>query len=164
MSMSSDMNMGSVEDQSVDGPHTDTQTMDNSASMPAGMDMTPGHNDGVAGTFTRLDARQGHSMAMSLQPESLPETLMRTVEPEMGARATLNHSGTLSPCMHELCSQTSMSVSPPTGDHSQLSSLRGMPLGISNSLNIWTTFHWIRPGTPPPKILAVDRLTTPLRI
>lgn len=164
MSMSSDMNMRSGESEHVAGPQMGADSTNDSTSMPSDMEMGPDNNENMVGADTNLDARPGHSMAMSPRPEGVTEILVRATKAEMGATAMLNHSGTLSPCMHEPCSQTSMSVSPPTGDHSQPSSLHWMPTGISSPFNIWTTFHWISPGTPPPKILAVDHLTTTLRI
>lgn len=42
----------------------------------------------------------------------MTESFIRVVKTEMGTRAVLNHSGTVSSCLHEPCSQTSMSVSP----------------------------------------------------
>lgn len=161
MSMSSDMDMRPSESERGVGPHTDDATID---SMPADMDMGPDHSNSMAGTDTNLTARPGHAMAMPPQLEGVAESLVRAPKAETGTRAMLTHPGTLSSCMHEPCSQTSMSVSPPTGDHLQPSSLRWMLTVISNSANIWTTFHWTRPGTSPPRILAVDHLTTTLRI
>jgi hypothetical protein len=164
MSMSAEMNMGSGEDQRMEGPHTDAHTTIDSMSMAADMDMTLDQSNSMAGTDTNLDARLGHSMAMPPQPESVTETLGRTAKAEMGATASLNQFRSLRPCMHEPCSQNSMSVSPPTGDHSQPKSVVGMPTDIFNPLNFWTAFQWIKSGPPPPTILAVDCLTTTLRI
>jgi hypothetical protein len=164
MSMSSDMNMRSGEREHVAGPQIGADSTSDSTPMPSDMDMGPDNSENMAGADTNLNARPGRPMAMPAQLEGVTETSVRAAKGETGARAMLNHSGTLSPCMHEPCSQTSMSVSPPTGDHSQTSSLHLVPTAISSPFNIWTTFHWIRPGTPPPKILAVDHLTTTLRI
>jgi hypothetical protein len=164
MSMSSDMHTRSGESERVAGPQMGADLTTYSISMPPGMDMGSDNSENMAGADTNLNARPGHPMAMPAQLAGLTETSVRAAKGEMGARVMLNHSGTLSPCMHEPCSQTSMSVSPPMGDHSQTSSLHLVPTGISNPGNIWTTFHWIRPGTPPPKILAVAHLTTTLRI
>jgi len=130
-------------------------------SMSSDMDMGGFDSGSTAGADTKLHAIPGHSTAMAPQIEAVTETSVRLAKDAMGGRV---NSGSLSPCMHEPCSQTSMSVSPPTVDHSQPSSQHWVPTGISNPVNIWTTFHWAKPGTSPPKILAVDHLTTTLRI
>jgi hypothetical protein len=164
MSMSPDMDMRSREGEHAIGPQMGPDPMTDSMPMPSDMDMGADNSGSPAGADTKLHARLGHSMTMPQQLEGLTETSVRVAKGEMGGRAMLDHSGSLSACMHEPCSQTSMSVSPPTGDHSQPTSLYWMPTGISNPVNIWTTFHWTSPGTSPPKILAVDHLTTTLRI
>jgi hypothetical protein len=162
MPTSSETHMRSGESEHVAGPQMGLTS--DSTPMPSGMDMGSDGSDGMAGADTNLNARPSHPMGMPSQLEGVTEPSVRSEKAEMGARAMLKRSGTLSPCVHEPCSQTSMSVSPPTGDHSQTSSLHLVPTGISNVCNIWTTFHWIRPGTPPPKILAVAHLTATLRI
>jgi hypothetical protein len=164
MSMSSDMDIRSGESELMAGPQTGADPMTDSMPMTSDMDMGGDDSGSTAGADTKLHTRPGHSTAMAPQIEGVTETSVRVAKGEMGGRVMLNHSGSLSPCMHEPCSQTSMSVSPSTVDHSQPSSLHWVPTGISNPVNIWTTFHWTRPGTSPPKILAVDHLTTTLRI
>lgn len=161
MSMSLDMDMHSGESMV---PQMDADATIDSMPVPADTDMGSDDSDSMVGTDAYLNARAGHPMAMSPQLEGVIETSVRVAKDEMGGRSMLNRSGSLSPCMHEPCSQTSMSVSPPTGDRSQPTSRFWMPTGISSPFNIWTSFHWIRPGTPPPKILAVDHPTTNLRI
>jgi hypothetical protein len=165
MSMSLDMDMHSGESEHAVEPQMGADATIDSMPVAADMDMGSDGSDSMAGTDAYLNARPLHSMAMSPQSEDVTETLVRAAKAEiMDVRVLLDRSGTLSPCMHEPCSQTSMSVSPPAGDHSRPSSLHLMPTGISSPFNFWTSFHWIRPGTPPPKILAVDHLTTTLRI
>jgi hypothetical protein len=164
MSMSLDMDMHSGESEHTVEPQMGADATIDSMPMPADIDMGSDGSDSMAGADAYLNARAGHFMAMSPQLEGVIETSVRVAKGEMGGRTMLNRSGSLSPCMHEPCSQTSMSVSPPTGDRSQPTSLYWMPTGISSPFNIWTSFHWTRPGTPPPKILAVDHPTTTLRI
>jgi hypothetical protein len=164
MSMPSDMDMHPVESERMVGAHIGADATAVPMSMPADMDMGPDDSNSMASSDANLNARPGQTLAMPPQLEGVTESFGRAAKAEMGTRAMLNHSGTLSSCMHEPCSQTSMSVSPPTGDHSQTSSLHWMPIGISNPVSLWIGFHWIRPGTPPAKILAVDHLTTTLRI
>ena len=161
MSMSLDMDMHSGE--SV-VPQMGADATIDSMPMPADMNMGSDDSDSMVGTDAYLNARAGSHMAMSPQLEGVIETSVPAAKDEMGGVSMLNRSGSLSPCMHEPCSQTSMSASPPTGDRSQPTSLFWMPTGISSPFNIWTSFHWIRPGTPPSKILAVDHPTTTLRI
>lgn len=163
MSMSSDMDMRPSESERAVGPHTDDATAD-SMAMPSDMDMGSDHGEGGAGSDANLSGRPGHSMAMPAQHEGVTESSASAAEVEMGTRAMFNHSGTLSSCMHEPCSQTSMSLSPPTGDHLQPSSLHWMPTGILIPVQMGNSVHWIRAGSPPSNILAVDHLTTTLRI
>ena len=161
MSMSSDMDIRAGKSELVAGPQMGADPMTNSMPMASDMDMAGDDSGSTAGADTKLHAIPGHSTAMAPQIEAVTETSVRLAKDAMGGRV---NSGSLSPCMHEPCSQTSMSVSPPTVDHSQPSSQHWVPTGISNPVNIWTTFHWAKPGTSPPKILAVDHLTTTLRI
>ena len=164
MSMPSDMDMRPDESERMVGAHMGADATALSMSMPPDMDMGPDDSNSMTSSNANLNARPGQTLAMPPQLEGVTESFGRAAKAEMGTRAMLNHSGTLSSCMHEPCSQTSMSVSPPTGDRVQPSSLHWMPTGISNPVNIWTTFHWISTGPPPSKILAVDHLTTTLRI
>jgi len=157
MSMPSDMVMPRDEDL---GQEDTTASM----SMAPDMDMGTDHSEPMASSGANLFASLSHSVTMPPQLEGITESFVRGVKTEMGTRAVLNHSGTLSSCLHEPCSQTSMSVSPPTTDHSQPSSLHWIQIGISNPSNIWSAFRWINPESPPAIILAVDHLTTPLRI
>ena len=164
MSMPSDMDMRPDESERLVGAPMGEDATALSMSMPPDMDMGPDESNSMASSDANLNARPGQTLAMPPQLEGVTESFGRAAKAEMGTRTMVNHSGTLSSCMHEPCSQTSMFVSPPAGDHSQPSSLHWMPASISNPVNLWPAFHWIRPGTPPPKILAVDHLTTTLRI
>ena len=75
-----------------------------------------------------------------------------------------DHSKGMSSCTHETCSQLSTSASPPGADHSQPNSLHRLAVSISSPVNLLVSFHWVRLGTPPPKLLTADRLITTLRI
>lgn len=159
MSMPSNMDMRQVESERVGG-----ETATDSMSMSPDMGMGPDHSEGTAGSDANLNARPDHSMVMPAQPEGVTDNSSSAAKVGIGSRAMLNHSGTLSSCLHEPCGQASMSVSPRTGDHPQLRSLHWMPTDISNPLDLWSSFHRIRPGIPPSGIPAVDHLTTTLRI
>jgi hypothetical protein len=164
MSMPSDMDMPQGEGDRMAGPHLGEEDTTASMSMAPDMDMGTDHSERIASSGANLFASLSHSVVMPPELEGMTESFIRVVKTEMGTRAVLNHSGTVSSCLHEPCSQTSMSVSPPTADHSQPSSLHWMPTGISNPVNIWSAFRGINPESPPAIILAVDHLTTPLRI
>ena len=141
-----------------------TRNDDTAKSMPPGMDMGSDHSEDSMGPETVMNAIPGHSMSMSPQQEMVTQRFEQATEPEMNTGATQDHSKSMSSCTHETCSQVSTSVSPPGADHSQPNSLHRVAISISSPANLWITFHWIRPGTPPAKILAVDHLTTTLRI
>jgi hypothetical protein len=163
MSMSSAMDMG-PDRQPVMGSHMQAATIpDDSMPMPPNMDMGPGDSKSLAGLGTGLTADLRHPMSMSPQLEGTTERFVRAAKAEM-RMAMPDHSGTLSSCKHEPCSQTSVSVSPPAGNHSQLTSVHSIPTGVSNAANRWIGFPWIEPGTPPPIILEVARPATTLRI
>ena len=164
MSMPSGMGMPQGEGESMAGPQLGEE--DTTASMSMAPDMDMGTDDGerMASSRANLFASLRHSVVMPPQLEGMTESFIRAGKAAMGSRAVLNHSGTLSSCLHEPCSQTSMSASPPTSDHSQPSSLHWMPTSVSNPVNIWSAFRCINPESPPAIVLAVDHLTTLLRI
>ena len=164
MSMPSDMDMRQGEGERMAGPYSGEENATGSMSMAPDMDMGTDHSERMASSGVNLFASLSHSVVMPPQLEGMTESFIRVAKAEVGTRAVLNHSGTLSSCLHEPCSQTSMSVFPPTADHSQPSSLHWMPTSISNPVNIWSAFRRINPESPPAIILAVDHLTTPLRI
>jgi uncharacterized glyoxalase superfamily protein PhnB len=162
--MSSAMDMSPDDGQSMMGSpmHADATT-DDSMAMSADLDMGHRHRKSVAGSGADLSAAPRHSMAMSTQLEGTTERFVRAAKAET-RMAMPDHSGTLSSCKHEPCSQASVSVSPATGHRSQPISVHWMPTGVSNAVNPWVGLPWIGPGTPPPIILAVARLATALRI
>jgi hypothetical protein len=132
--------------------------------MPFGMDMGSDQNEGSMGSDTVMTAVPGHSMYMFPSLEMPTQRIEQATEPEMKTGATHDNSKSVSSCTRETCSQVSDSASPPGADHIQPSSLHRMAISISSPPNVWFTFHWIRPGTPPPKFLTADRLLTTLRI
>jgi hypothetical protein len=146
--------------------HTPTTTSkdDTAMSMPPGMDMGSDQSEGSMGPNTVVNAMSGHSMSMSPQQEMVNQRFEQTSAPEMKTGATQDHSKSVSSCTHETCSQVSTSASPPRADHSQPNSLHRVGISISSPANLWISFHWIGPGTPPPQLLTADRLVTILRI
>jgi hypothetical protein len=164
MSMPSDMEMPQGEGERMAGPHLGEEDTTASMSMAPDMDMGTDHSEHMASSGANHFASLSHSVVMPPQLEGMPESFVRVAKAELGTRAVLNNSGTLSSCLHEPCSQSSMSVSPPTADHSQPSSLHWMPTSVSNPVNIWSAFRWINPESPPAIVLAVDHLMTTLRI
>ena len=136
---------------------------DTDMSMP-GMDMGASNAENSMGPETVKRAMPAHSVAMSPQQEMIAERLEHGTKTQLGTSSMHDHSNRTSTCAHEVCSQVSASASPPNADHSQPSSLLWIPTYISNPVNLWTAFHWISPGSPPARILAVDCLTTSLRI
>jgi hypothetical protein len=145
----------------VSSPISDQNT---AASMPSGMDMGPDRSSSVTGSDTSMNVKPGHSMSMSPAMEGVTGRLKPLTKPEMSTSAMPDHSNGISSCTHEPCSQTSVPVSPPTGDHCWPSFLHWVAVSISCPINLWIDFHWIKPGTPPPKILVANRLVTTLRI
>jgi hypothetical protein len=137
---------------------------DSAMTMPPRMDM--GSDDGESSMVpdTVTNAMPGHSMFLSPQQEMAIQGIEQATKPEMSTGAMQDHSKSVSSCTHETCSQDSVSASPPRPDHSQLDSLHWIAISISSPVNLWVSFHWIRPGTSPPKLLADGRLIPTLRI
>jgi hypothetical protein len=144
------------------------EDQESAMSAPSNMDMGPGMNMGAAGSERMMapdqpaNAKPDHSMSPKM--DMTTRRFEQATKPELSTSAMPDHSMTLSSCTHETCSQISASASPPNADHSQPNSLYWIATDISNPGNLWTGFHSIRPGPPPPKILAVPHLTTTLRI
>lgn len=112
---------------------------DDAMSMPDGM--APG-----------MDMGPGMSMSMS--------TVDRQSAPATGQPEPKN----LTSCAHEACGQISVSASPPNRDCAASNSLHRVAISASISVHFLTGFLLTGPGTPPPKIPAVDRIATTLRI
>lgn len=117
-------------------------TSDTAMSMPAemdmgSMDMGSDPSASTTGTGVSLTGVPVHPMSTSPQAET---------------------------CAHETCSQVLASASSPSADHSRHNSLSWIAIDIAIPVNLLTGFHPIRPGTPPPKTLAIDPLVTSLRI
>jgi hypothetical protein len=152
--------------QALSDCHTSATTSndDTAMSMPPGMDMGADHSESSMGPDAVMNATPIHSMSMSRQQEMVTRRVEQATAPEIKTGATQDHSKSMSSCTHETCSQVSVSASPPGADHSQPNSLHRVAIAISSPANLWITFHWISPGTPPPKLPTADRLVTTLRI
>lgn len=163
--MSSDMDMSpDANEPVIMTPSMDADAPTNdSMSMPPQMDMGPDRTESLGGPGTKLNAMRSHPRAMSPKLDGVTECFARTMK-VAGAGAMRDHSSTFSSCKHEPCSQTSISASPPTGDHSQRSSILWIRSGISNPINLWTKLRWTGAETSPPDILAAAYLTATLRI
>lgn len=155
--MSGDMNMGCGHAGSV---MADTKIH----PMPGhskSSDMGPVRSQSIRTPQGHLNARPDRAMSMSPQMEMAPERFVNPTQPETRRS---DGSTPLSPCAHGLCSQVSASTSPPSGSQSQYNSLYSTATISLSPLNLGTSFHWIKLGIPPPKLLAADRLTTILRV
>ena len=142
-----------------------TTTKDDTAmSMPPGMDMGSDQSESPMGPDTVLSAAPGHSMAMSPQQEMATRRFEQATKPATRTGTMHDHSKGMSSCTHETCSQLSTSASPPGADHSQPNSPHRLAVSTSSAINLLVSFHWVRHGTPPPKLLTADRLITTLRI
>ena len=147
--------------QTVSSAVNDKQT---SMSMPPGMDMGSGQIESMEGPDTGIYAIPDHSNSMSSRMVMTAERFEQAAKPETGTNATVHHSKTVSSCTHEPCSQISAFISSSRVDRSQIDSLHWIAVSILSPLNPCFTFHRIRVQTLPPRMLAVDRLTTSLRI
>ncbi len=163
MSMSPDMDMHSGKSELMMETHLDMDAPNHTMSMPSGMDMGADRSNSMVDSETNLISSPAHPMSMSPQL-GLVEGFVRSANIGRGSRAMVDPSGNLESCMHEPCSQVSMSNSPPAGNHSQPAGLRWMSAYNASPVNASTNFQWIRPKRPPIKLIAIDRLTTTLRI
>jgi hypothetical protein len=141
-----------------------TSKDDAAMSMPPGMDMGSDQSESPTGSDTVISAVPGHSMSMSPQQEMATRRFEQATKPATRIDTLHDHSKGMSSCTHETCSQLSTSASPPGADHSQPSSLHWLAVSISSPVNLLVSSHWVRLGTPPPKLLTADRLITTLRI
>lgn len=137
---------------------------DTAMSMPPGMDMGPDQGESPMGTDTAMGATPSHSMSMSPQQEMVTRRFEQATKPVTRTDTLHDHSKGISSCTHESCSQLSTSASPPHADHSQPNSLHWLAVSISSPVNLLVSFHWVRLGISPPKLLTSDRLVTTLRI
>jgi len=146
--------------------HTSVATSknDTAISMPPGMDMGSDQSESPVSPDTVMGAAPGHSMSMSPQQEMATRRFEQATKPATRTGTMHDHSKGMSSCTHETCSQLSTSASPPGADHSQPNSLHWLALSISSPVNLLVSFHWVRLGTPPPKLLTTDHLITTLRI
>jgi hypothetical protein len=132
-------------------------------SMP-GMDMGSDQSESPTGSDTLVGAARGHSMSMSPQQEMATRRVEEATNPATRTGTLHDHSKGMSSCTHETCSQLSTSASPPGADHTQPNSLHRLAVSISSPVDLLVSFHWVRLGTPPPKLLSADPLITTLRI
>ena len=138
---------------SVDSTNSKQTTMKMSSTMDMDMNM-----EMEGGT----DAPPAMPKALAL--ESL-ET-MGTMSMDMASSTikTLVFAFSFSSCTHEICSQTSVSVSPPTRHHSELASLHWIAISTSTAINSKAAFQSMSPRASPPDGLVPARLHTPLRV
>ncbi len=141
-----------------------TSKDDTAMSMPPGMDMGSDQSESPAGSHTVMSSVPGHSMSMSPQQEMAARRFEGAAKPATRTDTMHDHSQGVSSCTHETCSQLSTSASPPGADRSQPNSRHCLAVSISSPVNLLVSFHWVRLGTPPPKLLTADRLITTLRI
>jgi hypothetical protein len=142
-----------------------TTSKDNPAmTMSPDMDMGPDQGEGTMRSDAGMNPGPGHSMVMSPQLQMDTERFEPATAPETGTSAMHDHSKSVSSCTHETCSQVSVSASPPPTDLSRPSHQQWMAIRVLSPDNLYITFYRIRLQTPPPKMLAPDRLTTTLRI
>jgi hypothetical protein len=151
--------------------HSDCLTISSAMSgknlampMPSDMDMGPDDRSSMTASDATMNVMLDHSMSVSPEMEGVTERFDAAAKPEMRTSAMTDHSKGISSCTHEPCGQTSVSVSPPAGDHCQISFLHWEAVSLSSPIDFWIGFHRIRPGTPPARILVANRLVTSLRI
>jgi hypothetical protein len=163
LSMSSGMDTHLGKRELMMEPHVDADAPSHTMPMHSGMDMGPDHSNSMVDSETNLISSTDHPMSTS-QQIGMIEGFARSAQIGHGSRGLDDPSGNLASCMHEPCSQVSMSNSPPTGNHSQPAGLCLISAYNASPVNASATFQWIRPGSPPIKLIAIDRLTTTLRI
>ena len=132
-------------------------------SMPASMDMGSDQSSTAAGTDAGATASP-HSMAMPSQMQMVTERFGNLTKRETGGSSIPSHSKGTSSCIHQICAQVGSTVPFPNPARSQPKSLHPTRMNVSVCGNSRIHFPWLGPGTPPPKTLAVSRLTTTLRI
>jgi hypothetical protein len=159
------MYMSSSGNPQMQAQHANASTAPHdSMSMSVDMDMGRAHTDVSMAADTKMDATPSHLMSMSPRPKMLTERLMSAPNPGMESNGIPGHSGRLSSCTHEMCSQISASTSPPRVDRVQSNFLHGVSIHIASPVKLGTDLQWIRLGPPPPEILSAERLSTILRI
>jgi hypothetical protein len=155
--------------QTTSSATTDNQTamsMSKTVGMDMDMDMDMGsdQSEPMIGLHTGVNPAPNHSMSMSSEMGMAPKRFVPATQPHSGKPVTTDHSKTFSHCTHESCSQVSAPTSPLCGHRSQPNHRQWVAIHSMSSDNLYISFHRIRLETPPPKILADDRLTMTLRI
>ena len=159
-----DLSCASIQAQSNCHISATTSKDDMLVSMPPGMGMGFSESERSMGPDTVIEAMPGHSMSMSPQQEMATRRFEQATKPATRTGTMHDHSKGMSSCTHETCSQLVTSASPPGADHSQPNSLHWLAVSMSSTVNLLVSFHWVQPGTPPPKLLTAHRLITTLRI
>ena len=113
-------------------------------SMPSDIDMSPDRSSSMTASDASINVMPDHSMSVSPEMEGVTERFDTLTKPEMRTSTVPDHSKGISSCTHEPCSQISISVSPPVGDHRQRSFLHRVVVSISNPMNLLNGFQWIR--------------------
>jgi hypothetical protein len=130
----------------------------------SGMDMGPNRVESTTGSDTGINAAPSHSMSMSPQLAVATGRFEQTSQSETGRNSMPNQSRTGSSCTHGTCGQIATSTSPLNANHSQHASPHLLAISVSIPVSLGFDFHWIKPESSPPKILASDRFVTTLRI
>jgi hypothetical protein len=163
MARSSDMDMHPGKSAHMMGPHMDADSPSHTMPMSSSMDMGPDRSS-MINSEPNLISSPEHSMPMRMQFESKTEEFVRSASDGCGSGIVIDHSGNSSPCMREPCSLASFPNSPPKVNDARHIRLSWMSAHPASPLNASGNFHWTRPGSAPIKTIAVDRLTTTLRI
>jgi hypothetical protein len=165
MAMPSDMEMHLGKSDLMMEPHidADADTSSHSMPMPFDMDMDPDRGSKV-NSETNLISSPVHPMPMHMQFEIKAEEFVRSANVGFGYVTVIDHYGNFSPCMQEPCSRVSISNSPPKVNDAHHSKLFWISAHLASPVNASANLHWKQPGSRPIKTIAVDRLSTTLRI
>jgi hypothetical protein len=134
-------------------------------SMSSDMDMMGAKDtENMPAPELDMDAMPDHSGFMSSGMQMAPERFENATEPETSANTPVHHSKAVPSCAHGPCTQTSASASSSSGDSFEPSLLQWIANTVASPVSARIGFCRMETETPPPKILAADRLTTTLRI
>lgn len=141
-----------------------------SMSMPVGPDgmqqmMAP---DAAAGTVPdssgSFEIGMNHRLTpMPPQPEMAAERFFELANPRVSSTALPDSSRNVSSCAHGICSQLSVSASPPGAGHVQLYLLYCAPVRSLAVMVSLTAGNCTKTGSPPPE-LHTEHLATILRL
>jgi hypothetical protein len=142
------------------------ENMQGTMSQATDMDMSSGAETWApnaqtsAGSDHAVNAVVHHSMPTQMDMRRGSLQVMQ--KSHASSSAGLDHSNTLSPCVHGTCAQAATSSSPPRASHAQPANLQFVAAGAPNSAKPLTTTR-LAPETSPPASLLADLLPT-LRI